>query len=658
MNMANIGFPSTDNDKKYQLLTKIGSGGMGDVYLGIQRGAIDFSRLVVLKRIHDHLFQQDEPYRKEHLSMFINEASLVASLNHPNIVKIYDFCLTGNSVCIVMEYVEGETLKYIFKNCVKQNKALPIELACRLILDAADALHSAHTSTSETGDWNAVIHRDIGLHNLMLDSNGFLKIIDFGIAKSSIQVGVTSPGLIKGNPGYMAPELFNEENSDHRVDIYALGLCLYELITLTRAFKFESKTSFGSIMQAILTRELPRPSEIVPDLPAGIDDIVFKAVNKNREERYQTVDDFARELKQWSNQLNMAECEPKEWFKENFSDRLKQRREFGAKMMSMAKQAEASTDLEKVFPSQPRDDLFEINSISPASATVRATPGAIEGQTTVPTMVTSTRLEILEPSNLYKLIAVLFLFFIGCASVVYFLFFKDSSSREKVIAEDNLFISSEPTGTSLSIDGRELGTVGGQGLSLYVMPNIIHNIVLKKEGYRDYELPIITPDNGSKKIDAVLLSLKPKEISPDETDQAATEYKEGIMAGVTDRADKKIGHAAQREPASVRQREPSISQVVQEEEKNDTRQPLRSMVATASVDGRDNKISVIVDDIDVSDSPNRSDDLAGTQSKVNPQKPNETGSHQRRRIPLPDDEDRKIPLLDDENDEARSSIVD
>ena len=150
MNTAKLPTLDTEFNQKYQLLAKIGAGGMGDVFLGIQRGAVDFSRLVVIKRIHD----QGVPieYAEANAKMFLNEASVVASLNHPHIVKIFDFCMAGSSFCIVMEYVEGETLKYIASECAKQNVRLPVGLACSIIYDACTTLHYAHNATSNTGD--------------------------------------------------------------------------------------------------------------------------------------------------------------------------------------------------------------------------------------------------------------------------------------------------------------------------------------------------------------------------------------------------------------------------------------------------------------------------------------------------------------------------
>ncbi len=512
--------PLFDNDvnQKYQLLAKIGSGGMGNIYLGIQRGAVDFNRLVVIKCIHAHLFQQDEKFKEEHARMFLHEASLVASLNHPHIVKIFDFCIAGPSMSIVMEYVEGETLRYVHSKCAKYNEPIPVPLICRLILDACDALHYAHGSTSPTGEVRQVIHRDIGLHNLMLDSNGYLKVIDFGIAKSNVQSEMTSPGLIKGNPGYMAPDLFKEQVLDHRIDIYALGLCLYELLTLKRAFKFEGNVPFTQIIQEVFHRELPPPSDIVPDLPEGIDDIVSKATKKDRKERYQDIEKFADDLRSVAAGLKSSESDSKRWFSNHFDKRLRKRREFSARMLELARNTGVLASQPPSNPSPPPSEMVNLNSLTPtptdAGGLATTTPGFLNPSPQTgshgnnPATSAQPPMQASKFSNVHVLIGLVFTFFLGCAFVLYLFFFQTPSTTKASSAVDNLTVNCEPSGATLSIDGGELGLVGWGGLSFHVEPNEKHTIVLSKEGYRDYTLPFIGPSKGTKQINALLIEIK------------------------------------------------------------------------------------------------------------------------------------------------------
>lgn len=575
MTVSNPQLLDNNIDQKYQLLAKIGAGGMGDVFLAIQRGAVDFSRLVVVKRIHDRQVQQSSDYAR----MFINEASVVASLNHPHIVKVFDFCMTGPSVCIVMEYVEGETLKYLFSRCNKRKQRIPVGLACRLILDACDALHYAHNSTSLTGKTRKIIHRDIGLHNLMLDSNGYLKIIDFGISKSSMQSDMTSPGLIKGNPGYMAPDLFNETDPDHRVDIYALGLCLYELLTQTRAFKFGSDVTFGKIFQEISSRELAPPSQIMQDLPQGIDALIMKAIEKDRTKRYQTVEAFANDLKKIACNELMSGSESKQWFTTNFESRLKERREFGAKMLELAKKSDKTQDDPIAFSNAVHSSLTNMNAMTSTPSLETDSPHSHTTQV------------VIEHSNLYKLIGVIFAMFIGCATVLYFVF-RDPPAKEVVTVTDNVIVTCNPMGAKLTIDGKELGLIKKNNVALRVEPNKEHEIVLSKEGYRNYSLPFIGPATGSKQINATLIKIETKSKSIDSDTQDSS-----IKSGTENNPFKRGSHR-----------------------KAGRKKALRS----------ENQMN---------------DNNAETKNKASAPPYN---TEKQRKIPLPDDDDmRKIPLDDD-----------
>ena len=501
--MSSLHLQDVDINKKYQLLAKIGSGGMGDVFLAIQRGAIDFNRLVVIKRIHERQVN----YSEEHARMFINEASVVASLNHPHIVKVYDFCMTGTSVCIVMEYVEGETLKYVLSQCTRNKERIPFSLTSRLILDACDTLHYAHNSTSPTGETRRIIHRDIGLHNLMLDSNGYLKVIDFGIAKSDIQTDLTSPGLIKGNPGYMAPDLFNQADPDYRIDIYALGLCLYELATQRRAFKFGSNASLGQIVQEINNRQLTPPSQLFPDLPRGLDDIVFKAIAKDRNKRYQSVEAFAEDLKKVTGRKIMAGGEVKKWFTSTFEERLAERRTFGAQMLSLAQNANSLPSNIIGFPSRAPSTVFNLNSVTPSQYQESVMQNTRVSQV------------VIDQSNIYKLIAAMFIFFAASATILYFAAFRDRASPPEPTLTDNLIIFSKPPESILSIDGTQLGMLGGEGLVLRVEPNKEHNLVISKKGYRDFMLRFVGPSSGIKRVDASLIKIE-EEASNEEPPEA------------------------------------------------------------------------------------------------------------------------------------------
>jgi serine/threonine protein kinase len=183
-----------DVRERYQLLAKLGSGGMADVFLAVQLGVEDFKRLVVLKRIHSHWLGQRDSFK-----MFIDEAQLVATLNHPHIVKIYDLTWMGSDVCIAMEYVDGESLAFVIRSLREQGERIPLPVVFKIVTEACDALSYVHAATMQDGEPLNLVHRDICPQNLLLDSNGYIKVIDFGIARSiGSNVDNTSPGVLKG----------------------------------------------------------------------------------------------------------------------------------------------------------------------------------------------------------------------------------------------------------------------------------------------------------------------------------------------------------------------------------------------------------------------------------------------------------------------------
>jgi serine/threonine protein kinase len=482
--------PSSDSslNQRYRILAKIGSGGMGDVFLGIQRGAVDFQRLIVLKQIHGHLLDQQNQRQ-----MFVDEASLVASLAHPHIVKIVDFRQTDNSFFIIMEYVDGETLKVIRSMCQRRRIPLPFPIACKLIMSACEALHYAHNATSRDGRPLNIIHRDIGLHNLMIDRNGYLKVIDFGIAKSTIQSDKTLPGLLKGNPCYMAPDLFRYTTIDHRVDIYALGLCLHELLTQQRAYHFEKNVQLAQIIHQVTRHELVAPSAIVSSVPTDLDEIVAKATAKDRDERYNTVEELASDLRGFAN-LNTSEFEENDvrtWFTQNFEDRIQERIQFEQDVLESAK-------------NKPDESYARICSYAP-----QPPAGATEMMARSATSIQ--QVSGMKPMQLTIIIGCLFLFSVISAAVIYSFLNRSTDEAEKTTEntrQPNLIINSSPSGTEVYVDGEHYGVIYGREGSFWISPEEKHLVELKKVGYTDYAIALRVSKDGQQRI-ATSLKLEP-----------------------------------------------------------------------------------------------------------------------------------------------------
>ncbi len=337
-------FPVANLQERYRLLAKLGSGGMADVFLGVQLGAESFQRLVVIKRIHARWLGKIEA-----IKMFIDEARTVASLSHPHVVKIFDLSKLGNDICITMEYVDGENLEYVMRATKRAKGRIPLPILCKLMLEACEALHYAHSAKTPDGKDLDLVHRDIGPHNLMIDRNGYLKVIDFGIAKSSARTDLTSPGLIKGKFSYMAPDVFKSSAIDGRVDLYALGLVFYELLTLRRSYHFKKDVTVAEVFQRVLNDKLPKPSSIVPGLPKQIDDIIAKATHKDRDQRYPNCESMAVDLRSFAKEHGglAANSEVEAWFKEKFQQRIEKRQVFERRAMEKAKTIAAKVEEEQ-----------------------------------------------------------------------------------------------------------------------------------------------------------------------------------------------------------------------------------------------------------------------------------------------------------------------
>jgi serine/threonine protein kinase len=250
---------------------------MGQVFLALEKGA-GFERLVVLKLILPHL-SEDEDF----LSMFLEEARLVARLAHPNLITILDLTEIDNRYCLAMEYVQGEDVRRLEKHARAASKPLPVGLALRIIAEAAAGLDYAHQARDAQGKPLRLVHRDVSPQNILVGFDGGVKVIDFGVAKAAGSTSQTATGVLKGKYPYMSPEQANGQYVDARSDLFALGVVLWELITGRRLFKGES-----DLMTLRLVRDcqVPPPSQLNPKLPPGLDELVLKALAPSPDARF------------------------------------------------------------------------------------------------------------------------------------------------------------------------------------------------------------------------------------------------------------------------------------------------------------------------------------------------------------------------------------
>jgi predicted Ser/Thr protein kinase len=258
---------------RYRVLRKIGGGGMADVYLCED---LTLGRRVALKVLLSRFL--DDP---NFVERFRREAKAAAGLNHANLVSIYDWGEVDGTYFIVMEYVEGETLK----DLVRRRGRLGGSEAVHISLQLLAALEFAH----RTG----IVHRDIKPQNVMLDRDGNAKVTDFGIARAA-DSGMTEAGSILGTAQYLAPEQARGQRVDERSDLYSVGIVLYEMLTGTVPFKGDSAVT---VALKHVNEMAAEPAQLVPGMPYALNQIVLKAIAKDPDQRYQTAEQFARDLR-------------------------------------------------------------------------------------------------------------------------------------------------------------------------------------------------------------------------------------------------------------------------------------------------------------------------------------------------------------------------
>jgi serine/threonine-protein kinase len=276
----------------YRELLQIGSGGFAKISVALAQGIEGFSKLVVLKTLREEMGLQPGAVK-----MFMDEARLLARMNHPNIVQVYDVYRRGNALVIVMEYVDGQPLNVIRARRQKMNSTESVELGIAILVKVLGALNYAHTLCDFGGEPLGLIHRDISPHNVMVTYDGQVKLLDFGIAKlASAQEGSeqTREGVIKGKLTYMAPEQFIG-GADHRVDIFAVGVMLWELAAQRRYWVDAPETT---IMRRLLSGELPHLYD-----RSGLDDDLYricsKALSREVDQRYASAAEMQGELERY-----------------------------------------------------------------------------------------------------------------------------------------------------------------------------------------------------------------------------------------------------------------------------------------------------------------------------------------------------------------------
>ncbi|MEM9860493.1 MAG: protein kinase [Myxococcota bacterium] len=277
---------------KYLLLDRIAVGGMAEVFLAKSFGIEGFEKIIAVKRILPTM-AEDEDF----IEMFIDEAKIAGHLNHANIVPIYELGKIGESHYIAMEYIWGKDLLQIMNRFRKLRKRMPAAMVAFIAGRMCEALDYAHNKRDRSGTPLRLIHRDISPQNILVSYEGAVKLIDFGIAKAASRTTTTQAGVLKGKFGYMSPEQVRGLPIDHRSDVFAVGTCMYEMLTADRLFVGESDFS---TLEKVRHASARPPSELIPDLPKEFEDIVMKALARNADDRWSTAGELHEALQRFA----------------------------------------------------------------------------------------------------------------------------------------------------------------------------------------------------------------------------------------------------------------------------------------------------------------------------------------------------------------------
>ena len=271
----------------YEILHMFAQGGMAELYLARSVGLEGFEKLVVLKRILPSFAQNAKFVR-----LFLDEAKLAASLDHPGIAHVYDLGLVDGNYFFTMEYVHGQDLRRVLHRSTKLGK-LPIEHLVQISRTVAAALHYAHERRGPDGKVLGIVHRDVSPANIVVSYEGGVKLLDFGVAKAATSMVKTRTGTLKGKVAYMSPEQAKGATIDRRSDIFSTGIVMWEMVATQRLFKAENDLA---TLQLVINKPPPPLTAIRRECPRELDRIIQKALAQDPEKRYQSAQDLQSDL--------------------------------------------------------------------------------------------------------------------------------------------------------------------------------------------------------------------------------------------------------------------------------------------------------------------------------------------------------------------------
>jgi serine/threonine-protein kinase len=278
---------------RYTITERLDHGGMAEVFRGVAESMQGFKKSVAIKRILPNLTKN-----QKFVSMFLDEAKLSLFLQHANIVQVFDISKTpDNAYFLVMEYVDGCNLKSLIERQKQRNKRIELAHTIYVMIECCKALQYAHfLENPETNEPLGIVHRDISPPNILLSKNGEIKLVDFGLAKANSQIESTDPGVVKGKFSYLSPEAASGLDVDHRADVFAAGIILWEMFTGRRLFFGE--TDYQTV-ELVRQARVPSIAALNPEVEPELEGIIRKALAKDVNDRFQSAADLGEALAQY-----------------------------------------------------------------------------------------------------------------------------------------------------------------------------------------------------------------------------------------------------------------------------------------------------------------------------------------------------------------------
>lgn len=285
-------FPQTFGP--YELLRRLGRGGMAEVYLAKAPTTRGDSRLVALKRMHAQLSEDQSA-----VEMLVQEARLAMRFDHPNIAQTFELGCHDGTYFFIMEYVDGVDLGTLATTCENRGARMEPAMVAFICLGIARGLGYAHELCDENGTRLGIVHRDVSPQNVLINRSGHVKIIDFGVAKVAARIQQTMAGIIKGKYAYMSPEQASAEAVDGRSDVFSLGVCMWELLAGKPLFRALGAGSPFAVLRAVREDPIAKVHNLAPGLSADLSAIVHRALERDRTKRFGSMQELVGELVDW-----------------------------------------------------------------------------------------------------------------------------------------------------------------------------------------------------------------------------------------------------------------------------------------------------------------------------------------------------------------------